>query len=223
MANQPTIAQAHGGEMTKSTVLGQPEPEGPCVPARDLEKVVRGFELVLEGLGVEPNEHTKETPRRAAKAWWNELCAGLIQEAPQITAFESKVDSLIISRGIPIRSMCAHHLLPFSGTAVVAYIPGDGKILGLSKLSRIAEYWSRRPQVQEELTEQIADAVAEHVLSVDDVGGVGVVIQARHMCMELRGVKHASDMVTSALRGVLRTDADARAEFLKLVAMRVEP
>jgi GTP cyclohydrolase I len=205
--------------MTKSTVLHDPEREGPCVPARDLEKVVRGFALVLEGLGIPPTEHTKDTPRRAAKAWWNELCAGLIQERPEITTFESKVDSLIVSRGIPIRSMCAHHLLPFSGVATIAYIPGDGKILGLSKLSRIADYWSRRPQVQEELTEQIADAIWDFTRSEDHKGGVGVMIQARHMCMELRGVKHASDMVTSALRGVLRKDDAARAEFLKFASL----
>jgi GTP cyclohydrolase I len=192
-----------------------------CEMSRDFRKLVEGFQLILTGLGVENTEHTKETAERAARAWWDELCAGLKEEnRPKITTFESKVNSLVVSRGIPVRSMCAHHLLPFLGSATVAYIPGNGKILGLSKLSRIVEYWARRPQVQEELTEQIADAVAEHVM-IDSgghdvlTGGVGVMIQAQHMCMELRGVKHASDMVTSALRGVLRKDDAARAEFLK--------
>lgn len=204
-----------------------PDPEcdehGTAAKGRSIKKVVEGFRLVLEGLGVPEGPHTKDTPERAAKAWWHELCAGLTQEEPIITAFESKIDSLVVSRGIPVRSMCAHHLLPFSGLATVAYIPGNDKILGLSKLSRIVEYWCRRPQVQEELTEQIADAVAEHVLDEErQRGGVGVMIQARHMCMELRGVKHASDMVTSALRGVLRTSDAARAEFLQF-APTVKP
>ena len=190
---------------------------------QNFEKVVEGFRLVLEGLGVEPGPHTSETPRRAAKAWWEELCGGLTQASPKITTFPSKVDGLIISRGIPVRSICAHHLLPFIGHATVAYIPAKEKILGLSKLSRIVEHWSRRPQVQEELTEQIADAVQSHVMGKPmEGGGVGVLIQARHMCMEMRGVRHASDMVTSALRGVLRNDATARAEFLDLAKTGAE-
>lgn len=183
---------------------------------QDRQKVVRGFELILEGLGVAPSPHTFATPERAAKAWWEELCAGLTSAPPEITAFESEVNSMVFSRGIPVRSICAHHLLPFSGTATVAYIPGNGKILGLSKLSRIVEYCSRRPQVQEELTEQIADAVKKYIMTADDSGGVGVIIRARHMCMEMRGVLHASDMVTSALRGVIYSNESARAEFLKI-------
>jgi GTP cyclohydrolase I len=119
-------------------------------------------------------------------------------------------------------SVCAHHLLPFIGEATIAYIPGIKRIIGISKLSRIADYWSRRPQVQEELTAQIADHVAELVMTKANmvaganVGGVGVVIRARHMCMELRGVGHTGDMITSAVRGVFLTKPEARAEFLQL-------
>lgn len=198
MAHQLTNPQAYGDAMS-----------------RDFAKVVGGFALLLEGLGVEDTPHTLGTPERAARAWWDELCGGLAQAPPDVTAFPSGVDSLVVSCGIPVRSVCAHHMLPFLGTAAIGYIPGNGKILGLSKLSRITDYWSRRPQVQEELTEQIAAAVAEHVM-VEGRGGVGVVIRARHMCMEMRGVLHSSDMMTSALRGVLREHAEARAEFLKL-------
>lgn len=194
------------------------------MPKRSLRTVERGFALVLKGLGVEGTEHTRETAKRAAKAWYSELCAGLTGQPPKITTFPSKVDQMVILREIPIKSICAHHLLPFTGTAVVAYVPGKGRILGLSKLSRLANHWARRPQVQEVLTEEIADAVAEHVmgkkLSADcqhvlPVGGVGVIIRANHTCMELRGVGHKGDMVTSALRGVL-LKPEARDEFFRL-------
>lgn len=183
----------------------------------DFALLVRGFANILDGLGIEPGPHTKDTPERVARAWWDELCVGLTGPEPKITTFESVVDSMIVSRGIPVRSMCAHHLLPFVGTATVAYIPAGNQILGLSKLSRLVDYWSRRPQVQEELTEQIADAVHKAIAAEEPAeGGVGVMIQARHMCMEMRGVKHASDMVTSAIRGTFFRP-EVRAEFLKYV------
>lgn len=184
--------------------------------SRNFEDVVKGFELVLAGLGVAGGVHTKETANRAAKAWFHELCAGLTGDPPKITTFPSDANEMVILRDIPIRSMCAHHLLPFAGSAVVAYIPGKKRILGLSKLSRLADYWARRPQVQEELTNQIADAVAAHVLDRQrNRGGVGVLIRANHTCMSLRGVKHQGDMLTSALRGVF-TEPEVRDEFLRL-------
>lgn len=183
---------------------------------RDFNKVRAGFELVLEGLGMEGTEHTKETAQRAAKAWFHELCVGLTGNPPKITTFKSTQTAMVVLREIPVKSLCAHHLLPFTGKAVVAYIPGKGHILGLSKLSRLTDYWARRPQVQEELTEQIADAVAEHVMNRQrDTGGVGVLIRANHTCMELRGVNHSGDMLTSALRGVF-LEAPVRDEFLRL-------
>ena len=196
----------------------------PPIPAQDrsIHKLEKGFTLILEGLGLNPenSDHLKGTPERAAKAWWEELCSGLTSPPPKITTFRSELDQMVLLRGIPVKSLCAHHLLPFIGTAAVAYTPGTGRILGLSKLSRIVDHWARRPQVQEELTEQIANAVAKHVIPTnraeESEGGVGVVIRANHMCMELRGVKHRGDMVTSAVRGLFKADAKARAEFLDL-------
>lgn len=185
-------------------------------PERSLQKVEEGFRLVLEGLGVAESEHTKETAKRAAKAWYHELCAGLTGEPPKITTFQSDSDQMVILRDIPVRSICAHHLLPFTGTATVAYITGTRKILGLSKLSRLTEYWSRRPQVQEELTWDIAKAVGHYVENCEPfAGGVGVLVRANHTCMELRGVKHKGDMVTSALRGVFKSP-EVRDEFYRL-------
>ena len=186
----------------------------------DEEKIAIGFKLILEGLGlnIKDNPHLASTPERAARAWYNELCRGLTQDAPKITTFESDVDEMVMLRHIPIRSICAHHLLPFLGEATIAYVPGTGKLLGLSKLSRIADYYARRPQVQEDLTAQIADSIAELVINTkaEIRGGVGVVIRARHLCMELRGVNHTGDMITSAVRGVFLTKPEARAEFLEL-------
>lgn len=179
-----------------------------------MAKVEQAFELLLEGLGVGKGPHTVDTPKRAAKAWFNELCAGLTNPPPEIRFFTSKAAEMVILRGIPIRSLCAHHLLPFGGEARIGYVPGKGEVLGLSKLSRIADYWARRPQVQEELTQQIADSLAEVVVE-GEKGGVGVLIQANHLCMEFRGVRHAGDMVTSALRGVF-LKPEVRAEFLQL-------
>lgn len=200
---------------------------GRCVAAvavvSQYEKVERGFRLILEGLGMDLEApDLKDTPKRAAKAWWYELCAGLTQDPPHITTFPSKIDEMIVLRDIPIRSLCAHHLLPFVGTAVIAYVPGKDVILGISKLARLANYYARRPQVQEQLTNEIADAIAKLVMAprAKRVGGVGVFIRANHFCMELRGVNHSGDMVTSALRGVFLTKPEARAEFLHLAEVK---
>lgn len=180
-------------------------------------ELVLGFRLILKGLDLDENEsHFKGTPERAAKAWYHELCRGITSKPPEIATFPTTVDEMVVLRQIPIRSVCAHHLLPFIGTATIGYIPGKKQLLGLSKLSRIADYWARRPQVQEVLTAQIADHVAK-LVTTDGVGGVGVILRARHMCMELRGVEHGGEMVTSAMRGVFLTKPEARAEFLKLV------
>lgn len=183
---------------------------------RNLDQVIAGFQQVLEGLGIETNDHTRDTALRAGKAWFHELCGSLGTTPPKITTFSSKSDEMIVLKDIPVRSVCAHHLLPFFGTATVAYIPGAGKIIGLSKLSRLTEYWCRRPQVQEELTADIANAVAEHVMK-NGLGGVGVAVRANHMCMMLRGVRHEGNMVTSALRGAMKNKPEARAEFLALI------
>lgn len=188
-------------------------------PERNYEIVKAGFQLVLDGLGLPKTEHTARTAERAAKAWWDEICRGLTQPPPAITTFpmHGKDSEMVILRAIPVRSVCAHHLLPFVGTAAVAYLPGKGRVLGLSKLSRLVDYWARRPQVQEDLTNQVADAMAALVMG-QNRGGVGVVIRANHSCMELRGVKHSGDMVTSALRGSFKLP-EVRAEFLRLAGV----
>lgn len=188
-------------------------------PIPSVRKIRDGFTMIIEGLGLDPNsEHLLETPERAADAFYFELCRGLKDAPPKITTFSSDNHSLILLRDIPIKSLCEHHLLPFVGTAVVGYIPGTGKILGVSKLSRIADHFARRPQVQERLTEQIADFLAALVVDEETgEGGVGVMIQASHFCMMMRGVDHPGRMVTSALRGVLYSKPEARAEFLRLV------
>lgn len=197
----------------------------------EFKKVLEGYQLILEGLGVDlKSPHFEGTPNRAAKALYYELCAGITEGEPKITTFpsESKSSEMIISREIPVRSLCAHHFLPFIGEAVVGYIP-DGHILGLSKMSRLVNYWARRPQVQENLTSSIADDLAVRLfapidLEAEMVGlfpdgcGVGVVIKCRHLCMEHRGVGHTSDVITSALRGSF-LEPEVRSEFLKLAGV----
>ena len=184
----------------------------------NLETLVRGFTLILEGLGLDQQStHLVGTPQRAARAWFDELCKGLTAPAPDITTFPSKADEMVILQHIPIRSLCAHHLLPFFGEATIGYIPGADRLLGLSKLSRIANYWARRPQVQEILTAQIADHVASVVVNEKKgTGGAGVIIRATHLCMTLRGVNHSGEMTTSAMRGIFLTKPHVRTEFLQL-------
>lgn len=191
--------------------------------------VAYGFRRVLQGLGLDLEDpHLKETPERAARAWYNELCSGITQPKPKITTFPVEGDEMVLLTDIPVRSLCSHHLLPFYGTAAVAYIPGTNNVLlGVSKLSRVVDYWARRPQVQEALTVQIADYLAK-VLGVEDnrgmahvsSGGVGVVLRAEHMCMSCRGVKHKGEMITSAMRGVFFSNPQTRAEFLQLIEPR---
>ena len=182
-----------------------------------LQTVVEGYRLILKGLGLDPveNPHLRDTPERAAKAMYEELCIGLYAVRPKITTFESNHDQMILLKDVPILSLCAHHLLPFIGHADIAYVPGGKEILGLSKLSRIANWHARRPQVQEGLTEDIAEDLSRLVIR-GKKGGAAVKIQANHMCMHLRGVKHPGNMVTSALRGVFLTKPEARAEFFSL-------
>ena len=163
-------------------------------------------------LGEDPDrEGLIETPRRIA-AMYQELFEGLHQNPEDVLAvgFEEGHDEMVILREIPFYSMCEHHFLPFHGQAHVGYRP-NGRIVGLSKIARAVEILARRPQVQERLTTQIADCV-EQVL---DASGVGVVIEAEHLCMTARGIrKPGSRMVTSAMRGLFRDDANTRQEFL---------
>jgi GTP cyclohydrolase I len=181
----------------------------------DPTKIERGFRQVLEGLGLDPNHpNLKETPRRTAEAWVTELCAGLTEPEPGMDLIpleEGHRAGLIALDQIPVKSLCAHHLLPFVGQAVVAYIPRDA-ICGLSKLSRVVNHFARRPQLQEQLTQQVAEYLQKSLNPL----GVGVLIRASHSCMEFRGVNHPGTMTTSMLLGALETHPQFRAEFLAL-------
>lgn len=166
---------------------------------------------LLEALGQDlrdPQLH--DTPRRVAAA----LAEMLTPAAFRLTSFANsdRYDELVLVRDIPVRSLCAHHMLPFVGVAHVAYLPGE-RLLGLSKLARVVEMFACGLQLQERLTVQAADWLTEHL----QPKGVGVVIEAEHLCMTLRGVQaHGARTVTSSLRGLIRDDARTRAEFLAL-------
>jgi GTP cyclohydrolase I len=169
---------------------------------------------LLVALGKDPtSEHLADTPRRVAHSFAELLTPRVFD----LTTFpnDEGYDELVLARGIPVQSLCEHHLLPFHGTAHIGYLPGE-RILGLSKLARVIELFSRDLQVQERLTQQVADGLQEHLAPK----GVGVVIEAEHLCMSLRGVRATgSRTVTSALHGVLREDARSRQEFFALAGV----
>ncbi|MEC9384272.1 MAG: GTP cyclohydrolase I [SAR324 cluster bacterium] len=181
----------------------------------DKDKVRQGVQLLLEGLGVDlDSEHYRDTPERTANAWINELCSGLGEKKFSLTTFPVGANyesSMVVLQHIPVRSVCAHHLLPFYGEATVAYIP-DERLCGLSKLSRIVDYFSRRPQVQEELTSDITNFLCEQL----SPQGAGVIVKATHMCMAMRGVSHDGVMTTSSLKGLFLSQGNVRAEFMAL-------
>ena len=181
----------------------------------EYEKVKEGFILVLEGLGMDlDSPHLNKSPERIAKAWTEELCVGLGRESFNLTTFpmtEEDQPGMIILQHIPVQSLCAHHLLPFIGEATVAYIPNK-RLCGLSKLSRTVDFFSRKPQVQEHLTSEIATYL-EKMLQPQ---GVGVIVKASHLCMEMRGVKHEGLMTTSTLLGCFLSHSTVRAEFMAL-------
>jgi len=177
----------------------------------DLAAAERGARTFLRAFGISTeDEHLRETPARMARAY-----AELFAPRPfDATSFpnDEGYDELVLARNIPMRSVCEHHLLPFVGIAHVGYLPGE-RILGLSKLARVVEHFSSRPQVQERLTKQVADWLDQQLRPK----GVGVVIQAEHSCMTLRGVQAAgSTTITSTLLGSLREDPRSRQEFFAL-------
>jgi GTP cyclohydrolase IA len=192
---------------------------GPSESARDfdLQKVEEGVRLILEGIGEDAGrDGLKDTPRRVAEMY-REVFAGLHQDPDTVVdaAFDVGHDEMIMVRDISFAAFCEHHLVPFTGKAHVAYVPNvDGRITGLSKLARLVDTLAKRPQVQEKLTTQIAD-VLERTLKPR---GVFVVLEAEHLCMSMRGVKKPGSVtVTSAVRGVFKTDARTRAEALGLI------
>lgn len=185
------------------------------VEPMDLERIQRAVREVIAGIGEDPDrEGLRGTPERVARMY-AELFEGLRVDPKELLSvgFEVGHDEMVILKDIPFYSVCEHHFMPFHGVAAVGYIP-DGRVVGLSKLARLVDAYARRPQIQEQLTGQIADTLME-ALRPD---GVAVVIEAEHLCMTARGVKKpGSRMVTSATRGLFRKSDVTRAEFLSLV------
>lgn len=182
---------------------------------RDRETIIATVRTLIAQLGLDPTDDGLfDTPRRIADIY-AEMFAGLDQDprAQLQVQFDEGHDEMVILRDIPFYSMCEHHFLPFHGQAHVGYLPA-GRIVGLSKIARAVEIFARRPQVQERLTTQISDCLEETL----GARGVGVVIEAEHLCMTARGVrKPGAIMVTSSMRGTFREDATTRAEFLRLI------
>ncbi|MDD4110011.1 MAG: GTP cyclohydrolase I [Clostridia bacterium] len=192
----------------------------------ELKEIIKNaayaYEEFLDALKFDwrSDPHSADTPLRVAKSLVNDLFKGCYEEMPKITAFENNqhYDGMVFEGGIPVKSMCSHHHLPFVGQAHVAYIPSpDGKVIGLSKLNRIVEFYSRRPQVQESLTMQIHDAIKS--ICTGNLG-VAVMISATHTCACLRGIKHdGCEMKTSKLSGVFMDNTNlSRNEFYQFIA-----
>jgi GTP cyclohydrolase I len=194
------------------------EPRRPAdVPAFDQPRAEAAVRELLIAIGEDPNrEGLLNTPSRVAKAY-AELTAGLRQAPEDVltTVFDIGHDEMVLVRDIELWSMCEHHLVPFTGVAHVGYIPAEtGKITGLSKLARLVDVFAKRPQVQERLTTQVADALMELL----EARGVIVVIEAEHLCMTMRGVKKAgARTITSAVRGQFLRNATTRAEAMALI------
>jgi GTP cyclohydrolase IA len=183
-------------------------------PAVDLDAAAQAVTDLLVALGHDPaTEDLAETPQRVARAYAELLAPPTFD--PTSFPNDEGYDQLVLARDIPFHSLCQHHLLPFHGVAHVGYLPG-GRILGLSKLARVVELFARRLQVQERLTQQVADWLDQQLAP----RGVGVVLEAEHLCMSQRGVRaQGARTVTSALRGQLRDDARTRQEFFALTGV----
>ncbi|MGQ9471126.1 MAG: GTP cyclohydrolase I FolE [Candidatus Aminicenantales bacterium] len=182
----------------------------------DLKKIEKAVKMILEGVGEDPERPgLKQTPKRVAHLF-AEILGGVSEDPKEHLRIiqEERHDEMVLIKNIPLYSMCEHHLLPFAGRAHVAYIPKGGRIVGLSKIARVVDILSRRLQVQERLTKQIADLIDEHLKPL----GVMVVIEAEHMCMSMRGIKKPRSVtVTSAVRGSFRNNPATRAEALTLI------
>jgi GTP cyclohydrolase I len=183
----------------------------------DTERVERAVREILEAIGEDPDrDGLLNTPTRIAHMY-EEIFAGLHEDPSHhlTVTFEADHDEMVMVRDIPIHSVCEHHLVPFAGRAHVAYIPGaDGRITGLSKIARLCDGFAKRPQVQERLTTQIADALVDVLAPI----GVLVMIEAEHFCMSMRGVKKPGSLtITSAVRGLFKSNAATRAEAMSLI------
>ena len=186
----------------------------------DLVRIENAVREILLAIGEDPErDGLLDTPARVARMY-AEICSGL-HEDPSVhisTTFEADHDEMVMVRDIPLYSVCEHHLAPFIGKAHVAYIPNDdGRVIGLSKFARLVDGYARRPQVQERLTSQVADALQARLTPK----GVMVVLEAEHLCMSMRGVKQAgSTTVTSAVRGLFRTNVATREEAMRFIQGR---
>lgn len=181
------------------------------------DKAEYHFTCLLIDLGFDlTDQQIKETPKRIAKAWVEELMFGNFNEEPNVTVFdnENNIDNMVTLTNIQVKSLCSHHFMPFFGKCHIAYIPNE-KIIGLSKLSRIVNWFSRRPQIQEELTKQISDYIVDKI----DPKGVAVYIEATHTCMTLRGVNEPMDakMKTCEVHGAF-TNLQTKTEFLNMIS-----
>jgi len=187
--------------------------------AMEKEKIEQAIRMTLEAIGDDPNrEGLKGTPARVAEMY-EEIFGGIKQDPKKEleVIFDHEHDEIVLLKGIPLYSVCEHHLVPFIGRAHVAYIPDENRVTGLSKLARVVDILAKRPQVQERLTTQIADIVMEKLKPK----GVLVVLEAEHLCMSMRGVKKPGILtVTSAVRGIFRDNEKTRAEALSLISLK---
>jgi GTP cyclohydrolase I len=202
----------------KSTSPGDDSNGSPAAHGVDEERIRAAVREILLAVGEDPDrEGLRETPARVARMY-AEVFAGLGTKPRRLlrTTFTQKYDEMVVVKDIRFASMCEHHLLPFFGMAHVAYLP-NGKIVGLSKVARVVEELARRPQVQERMTEELADLLMEEL----DARGVGVIMEASHTCMTIRGVRNASSLcTTSAMRGVCKTNQATRTELMSLISGR---
>jgi GTP cyclohydrolase I len=187
----------------------------------DLDRIERAVAEILAAIGEDPaRDGLLATPRRVAKMY-AEVCAGLHEDPAQhlLVTFEADHDEMVMVRDIPLYSLCEHHLVPFHGRAHVAYVPGaDGRITGLSKIARLVDGFAKRPQVQERLTAQVADAL---VTALQPRGAL-VIIEAEHLCMSMRGIRKPGSMtLTSAVRGIFKENAATRAEAYSMIGLGI--
>ena len=181
----------------------------------DKQRIEAAVREILIAIGEDPDrEGLVETPSRVARMY-EEIFGGLEDDPTRhLKLFDESSEEMVVVRDIPLYSMCEHHLIPFLGKAHIAYIPSDGRVIGLSKLARIVDCFARRPQLQERLTSQVADFLYENLQPM----GVAVVIEAEHLCMTMRGARASgAKTMTSALRGTMRSNAKSRAEAMSLL------
>jgi len=208
------VTRDYSRKVTKPT---KPLIDGVHAPEIDQERIAAAVREILFAIGEDPDrDGLLDTPNRVARMY-AEICAGLHQEPSEhlATMFEADHDEMVMVRDIPMYSLCEHHLIPFIGKAHVAYIPNrSGNVIGLSKVARLVDGYAKRPQVQERLTRQVANALEEHL----QPRGVLVVMEAEHLCMSMRGVRKAgSSTVTSSVTGIFRANVATRAEAMRFL------